>query len=106
MGTGCPTHTWTEGKNRDPQDSAWYDIPTVPTTISKNYVHADGEDAIPLNKQDLGIHNQTIWIFVCVDFFMPVIGVRIVSNTPSDVGNLRQTYRSVYLSIFIQHGTY
>jgi len=71
--------TLTQGQNRDQKDIALYRmIPTLPIRW-RTYLHADGEDAIPLKKQDLELYKQH-YAFLVVDFFMPV-GVRIVSNS-------------------------
>mmetsp|Transcript_36356 Transcript_36356/g.41799 ORF Transcript_36356/g.41799 Transcript_36356/m.41799 type:complete len:142 (-) Transcript_36356:502-927(-) len=57
--------TLTQGQNRDQKDIALYD---TDIQHSLEDLHADGEDAIPLNKQDLELYKQQ-YEFLFVDFY-------------------------------------
>jgi len=70
---------WPQGQNRDQKDSALYRmIPTLPIDSLED-LHADGEDAIPLKKQDLELYKQP-YEFLFVDFYASWC-FRIVSNS-------------------------
>ena len=57
--------TLSEGKNRDQKDISLYDT-EIEDTLEE--LHADGEDAIPLNKQELELYKEQ-YEFLFVDFY-------------------------------------